>query len=216
MTTDYQRGLREGRRQLADRLLAAAADFFETATDAELSQWIGIPAASLSQWRLGYAAPQKSNLRRIFDRIGSSFVDPLAEIEPVSPARSGAGWHLDSDAPHRQSLRDRLENRCGVYLFYDSRGHVTYVGQAKGNLFLEIEQRLMQVLRHAAYSRGGTAAKLTAVDLVQGDVVRFVSAYATMTGDSAHNIEAVLIRAFINNHQNRKSASIRLGDDWTA
>ena len=153
---------------------------------------------------------------RILGRAASSFVDPLAEIEPVLPTKSGVGWKIESDATHRRSLQDRLEHRCGVYLFYDSRGHVTYVGQAKGNLFFEIEQRLKQSLRHAAFSRGDGEAKLKAVDLVQGDVVRFISAYVTLTGEAAHNIEAILIRAFYNNHQNRKSATIRLGDDWTA
>jgi len=213
--TQYQDGLQEGRRQIAARLLDALATFLGTSSDAELSSWIGIPSASLSQWRSGRAAPQKANMLRILSRMASSFVDPLAEIEPVLPTRSGAGWKIEADATHRQSLRERLEDRCGFYLFYDSRGHVTYVGQAKGNLFFEIEQRLTQVLRNAAYSRDEGKPKLEAVDLVQGDVVRFVSAYETLTGDAAHNIEAILIRAFINNHQNRKSATIRLGDDWT-
>lgn len=211
MARTYQDGLKEGKRQLAVRLLGVLAEMHGTTTDRELSEWIGIAPASLSQWRSGFAAPQQAALKIIVQHLAACYAEPEAEIEPVSPVRPGAGWQVDSDATRRSSLRARLEHRRGVYLFYDSRGHVTYVGQAKSNLFFEIEQRLAQVLRHGAYTRVPTAGRLAATDLVQGNVVRYLSAYITTTGEAAHNLEAILLRAFANNHQNRKSARLRLG-----
>lgn len=211
MARTYQDGVKEGRKQLASRLLDVLAELHGTTTDRELSEWIGVAPASLSQWRSGTAAPQRTGLKAICQHLASCYADPEAEIEPVSPNRPGAGWHIDSDATRRADLRARLERRRGVYLFYDSRGHVTYVGQAKSNLFFEIEQRLAQVLRHGAYTRVPTAGRLTATDLVQGNVVRYLSTYITTTGEAAHNLEAILLRAFANNHQNRKSAKLRLG-----
>jgi hypothetical protein len=215
MARTYQDGLKDGRKQLASRLLDVLAEIHGTTTDKDLSDWVGVAQASLSQWRSGIAAPQRAALKTICQHLASCYAEPEAEIEPVSPGRPGAGWHIDSDATKRADLKARLEHRRGVYLFYDSRGHVTYVGQAKSNLFFEIEQRLAQVLRHGAYTRVPTAASLTATDLVQGNVVGYLSAYITTTGEAAHNLEAILIRAFANNHQNRKSAKIRLGD-WEA
>lgn len=215
MAGTYQDGVRDGKRQIAARFLDVLAELYGTATDAELADWIGVAPASLSQWRSGYAAPQRTALKTICAHLAACYVEPEAEIELIEPLRSGAGWHVDRNATRRIELRRRLENRRGVYLFYDSRGHVTYVGQAKINLFFEIEQRLAQVLRHGAYTRAVTADRLRATDQVQGEVVRFFSAYITTTGEAAHNVEAVLIRAFANNHQNRKSARLRLGT-WEA
>ena len=215
MANSYNDGIRKGRMDVAVRLLDAIKNLLGEPSDAILSQWIGASSASISQWRSGTAAPHRAAIMKMLGQLMSSYVEPWLEIEPVNPQRSGGGWRVDGDATRRTSIRNRIENRIGTYLFYDSMGRVTYVGQAKTNLFYEIEQRLAQTLRHRAYVRKANDNKLKMSNFVQGQVVRFVSAYATMTGPAAHNIEAILLRAFANGHQNRKSAKIRIGE-WEA
>lgn len=211
MATPYQNGLQQGKRQATERLLDALSAILGTTTDAELSAYLGVQSASVSQWRAGTAAPQRTALKTIAGRLASGFVEPIAEIEPVAPSRHGGGWRVDGDAMRRARWRQRLENMRGFYLFYDSMGRVTYVGQAKSNLYVEIEQRLGQSLRHSVYTRVPPAPKLVGTQFQQGDVAKFLSAYRTRTGEAAHNMEAILIRAVANSTQNRKLAKIKLG-----
>jgi transcriptional regulator with XRE-family HTH domain len=208
---DHKNGVRDGKKQLTDRLLDVLSELHGTDSDSALADRIGVSPASLSQWRSGTAAPHRTALKTICEDLASLYVEPLAEIQPVSPRLDSKTWHIHWNKKARQQLKQRLSNRHGVYLFYDSRGHVTYVGQAKGDLFGEIEKRLKQALRHGTYARESSEAALKVRHLLQGDVTRFVSAYATVTGRAAHNLEAILIRAAFNNVQNRKSGKICLG-----
>lgn len=211
MAKTYEDGLRDGRAELTARLLDVLSELHETKSDKALAEWIGVLPVSISQWRNGKAAPQHGALETICRHLASFYAEPAAEIEPVWPHRRGKSWWVSSKMA-REQLAARLRNRRGVYLFYDSRGHVTYVGQAKRDLFFEIEQRLAQVLRHSTYTRASSEWSLKAQHLVQGNVVRHLSAYTTLTEEAAHNLEAILMRAALNNLQNRKSGKIRLGD----
>ncbi len=201
----------DGKHEIVKRLLTALGNVLGTTTDTELANEIGATAASISQWRKGIASPQRARLERMVKQLLRVRVTPLAEIEPIAPHQPAGqnAWQIDRTAVRRAAIKGRLENKRGFYLYYDSRGCVTYVGQAKSNLFFEIEQRLMQKLRLSTHIRRENDPKLHAECLVQGDVVRFFSAYQTVTDTAAHNVEAVLIRALYNNHQNRKSARFR-------
>lgn len=212
MAKTYEDGLRDGRAALTARLLDVLSELHETNSDKALAEWIGVLPESISQWRGGKVAPQRAKLKTICEHLASSFVEPLAEIEPVAPRLKSKTWHLHWDKKTREALKDRLTGRRGFYLFYDSRGHVTYVGQAKVDLFREIEARLKQKPRQSTYTSAPSGGRLKACHPPQGDVTRFISAYATVTEAAAHNLEAVLMRAVFNNLQNRKSGKIRLGD----
>ncbi|MCA9303717.1 MAG: GIY-YIG nuclease family protein [Phycisphaerales bacterium] len=216
MSKTYEDGKQRGRNEVATRLLDAIKDILEVESDIELAGWIGIQQASISQWRSGKVSPQKNALKQILQNLMSNFVDPLAEIEPINPVRAGRGWNIDKSDSIRYNIRNRIKNRHGVYLFYDSRGTVTYVGHTQNCLFSEIEQRLKQQLASQIYTRSTSKSSLTKTTQTQGEVVCYFSAYATMSACASHNLEAVLIRSFSNNHQNRKSAKLKLGEQWEA
>ena len=215
----YQEGVIEGKRQMASRMLDVLTTQLDCTNDSELASWFGIEPASVSQWRAGTASPQKSKLKTIFSSLLSCWVQPIFEIEPIAPAKVGATWDIDRDSAKRSAMREQLDNRRGIYVFFDSRGHITYAGQAKmegkqtSNLYTEIEQRLAQKLRHQMFSWAGT--KIDKQDVIQGDVVRFMSAYETTTGAAAHNLEALLMRITINSVQNRQTGTLRVGK-WEA
>jgi len=214
MAKTYENGRKDGRNEMAGRLLDVLAELTGVKNDSELAAWVGVNQASVSQRRAGHAAPQRKAVQTMMSRLLCGYVEPLAEIESVRPklSKSEKGWQIDGDPAKRSELRDRLEAQWGAYLFYDSMGRVTYVGHTSTCLYSEIEQRLKQTLRHGAYTREPGETKLRDTDFEQGEVTRFISAYATVIPQAAHNLEAVLIRAFYNNHQNRKQAKIKLGD----
>lgn len=219
----YQEGVKEGKRQLAERLLNTLAGTLGTTTDTQLASWLGVNQSSINHWRGGISSPQKDKLSVIIKSLLSCWVQPIYEMEPIEPVQAGAGWNLDRNSSKRTVLRTQLEGRRGVYIFFDSRGHITYIGQAKkegketSELYGEIEKRLIQELRHKMYSGTNTLAytKIKAKNVIQGDVVRFISAYETVTGLAAHNIEALLIRVTRNSSQNRKSGTFNVGE-WEA
>jgi len=215
VSTQYEKGRQKGHHEIVVRLLDSLKKVLPVNTDKELAEWIGVKGASISQWQSGTASPQRNALQRITKCLLSAWVEPLVETEPVHPAKSKKGWRVDGDKQRRSRLCQRLKDHRGVYLFYDSLGQVTYIGQAKKNLFFELEQQLKQKPRHKVYVGAEGATKLQAKQLQQGDIARFLSAYETPTSDAAHNAEALLIRAIYNSHQNRNQAKFRLGE-WEA
>ncbi|MCY2953506.1 MAG: helix-turn-helix transcriptional regulator, partial [Planctomycetota bacterium] len=153
MVKKYKDGVKEGKTKITVLLLDVLTTTLDVSSDADLAKRLGVKGPSISQWRNGIAAPQRDKLRAMVRALMSSFLEPLAELEPVEPTRKRKRWKLNGDA----SLQARLKGKCGFYLYYDSMGRVTYAGQAKKNLFGEMEQRLSQSLRHKTYM--GKSAK---------------------------------------------------------
>lgn len=91
-----------------------------------------------------------------------------------------------------------------MYIFYDSIGNATYVGKTNSStndLFKEIELRLRTATLRGVHYRKGVV-KLKKKKLRQGNVTRLISVYQMHDAESIHNIEALLIRTFMNNLMN--------------
>jgi len=147
---------------------------------------------------------------------------PIVEYFPVycEDSRGGANQEVfrvwDDDGavhPYFQGLKSELQKSCGLYIFYDSRGHALYVGQtAKNNLWAEMKN---------AYNRDRDVQRIRLVDHPLGrkrdfnpyteerrkisersvplyELANYFSAYA-VAAELIDDLEALLIRAFANN-----------------
>ena len=131
--------------------------------------------------------------RALRSRIVSTFfaqeVVPYWEIEPV---------------PEQQ--RD-LPRSAGVYVLYDSGANVLYVGQAK-NFRAEVWSALDRKIP-AGMHFGCSRLKKTPKTF--WDLTHHVSLYEIKNAVLRHNIEALLIRVFINQTHNRKLGRFKRG-----
>ena len=85
----YQEGVKEGKRQLAERLLNTLAGTLGTTTDTQLASWLGVNQSSINHWRGGISSPQKDKLSVIIKSLLSCWVQPIYEMEPIEPVQAG-------------------------------------------------------------------------------------------------------------------------------
>lgn len=202
----YSKGLEAGRQLCVERLMQAVEESHLATTQQEKAKAFGVTQASVNHWLSGNAAPTVRSLKRMLDRRAMIRIQAMAEVEPIDPVNKGGGWWIDADTNKRQSWRTQLTPHYGVYMFLDSSRRVTYVGKAdRTNLFLEIEQRLREAkLRGTHFDTALQKRTERSNPLCQGEVARFLSVYRVSDSASIHNLEVLMIRAFMNNHLNRR------------
>ena len=116
-------------------------------------------------------------------------VQPLREVEPV---------------PERQN---ELPRSGGVYILYDSAGNVLYIGQAK-SFRAEVWQTLRQRKIPVGMRFGPHMRK---VRPTIWDLATYMSLYEIENSRLRHNIEALLIRVFINQTHNSRIGRFKTG-----
>jgi len=93
----------------------------------------------------------------------------------------------------------------GIYLIYDSAGNCVYIGQAS-NLKTEVNLRLRsKKLRHGIWRSNPLRRKRHTIE----EVAAFVSTFRVDSPRLRHNLEALLLRAVINQTQNSKLGRFR-------
>ena len=201
----YAEGLRDGRHECANKLLTAVEESHVAITQQEKATAFGVAQATVNHWVSGRTTPTVTSLTRLLNRRAMIRIQQVAEIEPIHPVNRGGGWWIDSDKNKRREWRDRLSSRYGLYLFLDSSRSVTYVGKAdRTNLFGEIEQRLRDAkLRGTHFDTNLDRRSERSRPMVQGEVARYISVFEVSDNASIYNLEALLIRAFMNDHLNR-------------
>jgi len=215
MSTSYQKGFAAGRQSVIDRLLAAVCDVEGIATQQQLAKVFGVKSqAAVNHWKNGATAPTKKNLIRLLQRRARLRITPIAQFQPVNPTKKGAGWLVDADnavGGKRETWKNKLTGKKGIFVFYDSRGSVTYIGQTtKQDFFKEIEQRLRDAkLRGTLFQAGLKKCSEHKNPLCQGEVTRLLSVYQVHDAGSIHNIEALMICALMNNHFNRSTEKFK-------
>ena len=94
----------------------------------------------------------------------------------------------------------------GVYVLYDSAGNVLYVGKAK-NFRREVRQTLDRSVPVGMRFGPG----MRKVKPVLWDLAYYMSLYAIGNPNLRHNIEALLIRVFINQTHNSNIGKFKVG-----
>ena len=133
-------------------------------------------------------------------------VRPIIEFEEIVPARRRNTWALHgTDARKNRHLRNKLQNRKGLYIFYDSTGKVTYVGKTTRCLWNEVRQRLNAKVNRPFYR------PMRVRGVIQGQVARYLSAYEVSPARAIHNLEVLMLRAFPNDLANINIGNFRAG-----
>lgn len=220
--SEYQAGFNAGLKQgkeagkaiMTKRIMGEIRDLLGEESQSTFADCIGVNRISVDQWEAGTGSPNKMNLRKILENLMSNYVQPLLEIYPVSPLiKKNGGWEIDKKSSERSKLRGLLQGHYGVYVFYNSVGKVTYIGHTARCLFGEIEARLIANMQHKIYV-GEMGKKPVKREFQQGEVTAYISACFTLTKQAAINSESLLLRALMNDHQNRKGGNFRMGDGW--
>jgi hypothetical protein len=79
-------------------------------------------------------------------------IKPIIEFYRINKKKNRKNWELFSTKTNREiSIKERLKNEIGIYVFYDSQGKALYVGKSDANLWDEIKSafnryRLKQTL----------------------------------------------------------------------
>jgi transcriptional regulator with XRE-family HTH domain len=205
----YKRGFEDGRKSLTKVILDAVKQIYGISTQLGISQTFGVKQPTVGNWERGKTVPSLKQLQNLLDHRSKLRIIPIAEMQPIEPCRRGQTWRISAKKEERNEWKEYIENKKGIYLFYDSLGSATYIGRSKKCLLTEIEQRLGALLRGARYFLNLDISNTKKNRMVQGDIARMISIYQILDIDAIHNIEVLLIRALANNHLNNRLENFR-------
>jgi hypothetical protein len=161
---------------------------------------------------------------KVFNLAALKIVTPIYEFHPVTPHvrmkqdgkrfRGNKLYLFDRKEETKfaklRSINDKPTK--GIYVFYNSQREVVYVGKTqKGDrrtLLDEMNNQLNRIITLYGLN-GGKTTRLRKIDLKQGEVVRYFSAYHIPFNNAIHNIEALLIRAYANDNTNFQMAQFK-------
>lgn len=207
---------------------------FRVQTDKELGEVLGLSVATIQKWK----TRPKCTLRQVAGlvhaaskrgavRFRTNAIRPLVEFFGIDNCVSGkgAGYLLfditdGNSNPHsyRVGLRDELEAKHGVYLFFDSRGQAIYAGKARKqslwkemNLALNRDRGQLQSVKRVNHPERKmeyrTSDEKTRQIVDQSvsiwEIAKYFSAYE-VANEMIEDVEALIVRSFANNLLNKK------------
>jgi DNA-binding transcriptional regulator YdaS (Cro superfamily) len=135
-------------------VVAALKKKFGVKNDSGLAEKLGVTPASVSQWvSRDQVTPRQLAewIKKVRDagkkEAHQTAIRPLVEFFPLekSGTKQGVAYELFSiksdKGPHQylKGLREELEEKKGIYIFFDSRGQALYIGKAaKQSLWKEM------------------------------------------------------------------------------
>lgn len=157
-------------------------------TGAAFAKACGKQATNMSSYLSGTKKVSQTTARSAIAHLRDSWpVEKVLEVQPIPRPLTG------------------LTTKPGVYALYGSAGDVLYVGQAK-NLRAEVSQTLNRKVNFAL-RRGPTISK-KAHPKYREVAVR-MSAYVVEPPKLRHNLEALMLRIYLNEAHNNKMGSFR-------
>lgn len=157
-------------------------------TGAAFAKACGKQATNMSSYLNGSKKVSQSSARSAITHLRDSWpVQKVLEVQPIPKPLTG------------------LTTKPGVYALYGSAGDVLYVGQA-ANLRAEVSQTLNRKVNFAL-RRGPTISK-KAHPKYKEVAVR-MSVYVVEPPKLRHNLEALLLRVYLNEAHNNKMGAFR-------
>jgi len=198
----------------------------------KLAKKIGLSGIGLRNWKnsqrelkpFQVASLIEKTQKHAIDKYLTTLILPIVEFFPIEKdeSRSGVNWELFKTGKEKDSayaeLRSELESKSGIYVFYDSRGHVLYVGKTETNtLWSEMKHAFnrdrkdlqqVRLVKHPttrgrflpAYKK---LRRIRPTQLVLADMAAYFSAYAIDPKFIA-SIEALLVRVAANDLLNKR------------
>lgn len=202
-------------------------------TNGALADKLGVSSVNLWQWRqtrrlstrqvANMVAKARESAARSAERQAIRPIVEFFEVKPVE-SRGGDFWELfatgrgQSAHPYLSGLRKELERSHGVYIFYDSRGRVLYVGKARRqNLWAEMRSALnrdrgdLQQIKRVAHPSRKKEFKASYEKRRQirhhrvplWEMITYVSVYRVSDG-LIGELESLLVRGFANDILNKR------------
>lgn len=157
-------------------------------TGADFAKACGKQTSNMAQYLNGKKRPGLNTLKSAVTHLMDHWpVKPVLEVELIPKPLT------------------QLPKEPGIYALYSSAGDVLYVGQAK-NLRAEVSQTLNRKVNFAV--RRGPKITERAHPKYKDLAVR-MSAYIVQPLRLRHNLEAILLRIFLNNSHNNKMGDFR-------
>lgn len=207
---------------------------FKVSTDKGLSEVLGITVTAIKAWR----SRPKCTLRQIAGLVHAaskrgavSFrrnaVRPLVEffdIDRCERGRRGRAVLFDvhddqgREHPYKVGLKEELESKHGVYLFFDSRGQAIYAGKARKqslwkemNLAMNRDRGELQTIKKVSHperkmeyrTSDEKVRQITDRSVSISEIASYFSAYE-VADEMIEDVEALLVRSFANNLLNKK------------
>lgn len=202
----FKAGQKSARSATNNLILNSFKELRNIDTQSKLAKAIGKTQPAVAQWKNGTAPATRKLIDTVLRSAVKLTITPLCEMEPVDPGKPGGKWYLfnDPNGIRRGKLQKKIGTNHGIYCYYDGRGNLTYIGKAdKTDLFGEIESRLNAKIAKERIRYGQGLAKRK-TDLKQGDLVKFISAYAVSPQEVIPLSEAILIRVTANSQFNNR------------
>jgi hypothetical protein len=158
------------------------------ATLREFARACGKQEGNMSRRLNGRATTGKKFLRTCMENLFGWQISPLREIEPVPTKSSG------------------LPTTGGIYVIYDSAGHVLYVGKATN-----FRSEVMQTLRRTIPVGIRMGRQFKSVHPKIRDLAQYISLYSVDSAKLRTNMEAMLLRILINQTHNKNIGKFRPG-----
>lgn len=173
-------------------------------SQSQIASYLGINQSALSAYKNSNSAGPNA-LKNILHHLTSSMqkttlsnvIQPIIEFKRINPEKYNAKYVILPNEHKKDQLKESLEKKVGVYLFYNSQGKNFYIGKTEKDLYIEITQQLGR--RIEFYSEGIKKNKI-----LQGDVVHYLTVYQIEPKALIKDFEALLIRSYANDNTNKK------------
>jgi hypothetical protein len=222
------------RQAKGSEVVAKLQKAFKVRTLDQTAKRFGFTLQAVQHWknRPFFSAKLIAKLVRSASRAGSqqaesNAIRPIVEFFPVQKCESVQRakyelFQIKDDRkrkhPYLMGLRDELEARHGIYIFFDSRGQAIYVGKARSlNLWSEVTnafnrergglqkiKRVRQPKRKQAYRNSEEKARqIHDYEVPLHELAAYFSAYEVSDG-LIGDIESLLVRSFANDLLNKR------------
>lgn len=215
----------------ANDLLAALAKKLKTSSQGELAAVLGVTVQTLINWknRDEDLSPQQVATALSKSQSAAVLKSQFETIRPIVEfyridrclTKREAAWQVfdggSNGIHYAQGLKKALDDGCGIYIFYDSRGHALYVGKAREqsiwkemNLAFNRKREVQTIAlvhhpeRNQEFKPGYEKLrqpKDTQLELF--DLAHYFSAYQVDDG-MIDDLEALMVRGFANDLLNVK------------
>ncbi len=201
-------------------LLKTFREYFPGTTQDEIADALGITPVALSRYLNGRGIPKnpkilKAKIKDLFDLVALRLIIPLRELEKVEPApRKKDGTRLALCKKNEEKNYSDLKTidgkpTKGIYIFYNSQRKVIYVGKTERGKKRSLWDEMNNQLHRPVKSYHSINGYIRTDERLQGEDVRYISAYGIIFQGAIHNIEALLIRAYANDNTNVQMARFR-------
>lgn len=122
-------------------LIASLKKKFRVSTDAAVAKHLGISIPAIQLWKNRKTVTPRQIASLVHKAsFQSNIIRPIIEFFPIKKVATKRGASLEVFSitdemgmphPYRDGLRNELLQHHGVYVFFDSRGQVIYVGKAR-------------------------------------------------------------------------------------